>query len=382
MNLYILGNGFDLAHHLPTSYENDYNIIVKNTCSSELWDKLNELYFSCGGKPQPKLWSEFESRVGFISDEEEKRLRDTADGKLDELREVASDDGIDTTQDRDIDMQLFDKDDEIDCAVPSRESMFQFIPFEDSPSDIHAMLNVCMEEMVEAANDKLSSTKPIGTINPESYFITFNYTNTLEDVYQIDESKILHIHGKLNEPLIWGNDKHVIEGNVIDVAPNYDSIIDGRVPYGSNDGFASYSGYAAQQDSIAQGSTTVSDASDVAVSTLSAIGNAMVKTIDVNKLVDFINVIPGDVSTIYVLGHSLGSVDGEYFEQIDKRCPRAKWVISYRCKKDRLTLKKAANSLLGNSSITFRQFGTLFQSTSGPFGTALSGVSSMVVGHA
>ena len=33
------------------------------------------------------------------------------------------------------------------------------------------------------------------SLNPNSIFLTFNYTDTLEELYAIPENQILHIHG-------------------------------------------------------------------------------------------------------------------------------------------------------------------------------------------
>lgn len=52
--LFIVGNGFDLAHNLPTSYEKDFKRIAKNNESvSNFW----ELYSFDGSK----IWSNFEN---------------------------------------------------------------------------------------------------------------------------------------------------------------------------------------------------------------------------------------------------------------------------------------------------------------------------------
>ena len=44
--------------------------------------------------------------------------------------------------------------------------------------------------------------------NPEDYILTFNYTNTIEDNYLINNSNILHIHGKVGESIIVGHNKY------------------------------------------------------------------------------------------------------------------------------------------------------------------------------
>ena len=41
-------------------------------------------------------------------------------------------------------------------------------------------------------------------LSPKSFYLTFNYTNTLQSVYGILEANILHIHGSLKESLVNG----------------------------------------------------------------------------------------------------------------------------------------------------------------------------------
>ncbi|MFK4784556.1 AbiH family protein [Fusobacterium sp. MFO224] len=43
-------------------------------------------------------------------------------------------------------------------------------------------------------------------INDETLFFTFNYTNTLEEVYNVQSNNILHIHGKVGEKIIYGHE--------------------------------------------------------------------------------------------------------------------------------------------------------------------------------
>ncbi|MFB5934557.1 AbiH family protein [Peribacillus frigoritolerans] len=42
-------------------------------------------------------------------------------------------------------------------------------------------------------------------VNDQDLFFTFNYTDTLEEVYGIQEDNICHIHGKQNEEIFFGH---------------------------------------------------------------------------------------------------------------------------------------------------------------------------------
>lgn len=61
MFLYIIGNGFDKAHNLPTDYRNDLMRILKQK-DNEKFQFINNLYF----KGDEKLWSHFEDNIGNI----------------------------------------------------------------------------------------------------------------------------------------------------------------------------------------------------------------------------------------------------------------------------------------------------------------------------
>ncbi len=58
---------------------------------------------------------------------------------------------------------------------------------------------------------KMSSQKVYNNITTESLYLTFNYTDTLETLYQIPEWLVLHIHGRVSkgEKLIVGNNHHI-----------------------------------------------------------------------------------------------------------------------------------------------------------------------------
>ena len=157
-NLWIIGNGFDIAHGLNTKYNNfkeflnEYNPDLKNV----LEDGCND---------SDLLWSRFEEALGYL---------DYA-YLLDVYR------------------------DEVDIGLDSpglcAHNMIQTIV------DIRRTL----ESLPDALNEWISTIDVtdidqlplINTymIDSDNYFINFNYTNTLECVYNIDYTHIYYIHG-------------------------------------------------------------------------------------------------------------------------------------------------------------------------------------------
>lgn len=157
-NLWIIGNGFDIAHGLNTKYNNfkeflnEYNPDLKNV----LEDGCND---------SDLLWSRFEEALGYLD----------YDYLLDVYR------------------------DEVDIGLDSpglcAHNMIQTIV------DIRRTL----ESLPDALNEWISTIDVtdidqlplINTymIDSDNYFINFNYTNTLECVYNIDYTHIYYIHG-------------------------------------------------------------------------------------------------------------------------------------------------------------------------------------------
>lgn len=68
--LYIIGNGFDLAHRLPTSYEKNLKPILEKN-DKKLFELVNNLYFVLNPNIQKDYCSEFEKHIGKITDVEQ-----------------------------------------------------------------------------------------------------------------------------------------------------------------------------------------------------------------------------------------------------------------------------------------------------------------------
>ncbi len=197
--LFIIGNGFDLAHKLPTAYshfkkyldiecegqisyipvssvDRDGDIAVdRKTASGLLLDLIDNTV-------KGENWNDFEDAMG----------------KYDYLTYF---------EDQDMDMAINDADDdEIYRTIHNRE-------------DIVNDLSLCVLEVKKFFKEWIESID-ITVATPQSrfktlfdattYFLSFNYTNTLEKIYNIDENKICHIHGEQGETIVVG---HGIEDN-------------------------------------------------------------------------------------------------------------------------------------------------------------------------
>ena len=187
-NLWIIGNGFDIAHGLNTEYNNFKEFL--NEYNPDLENVLED-----GCNDSDLLWSRFEEALGYLD----------YDYLLDVYR------------------------DEVDIGLDSpglcAHNMIQTIV------DIRQTL----ESLPDALNEWISTIDVtdidqlplINTymIDSDNYFINFNYTNTLECVYNIDYTHIYYIHGsQYHEDLL-------VLGHAGPVYPsNYDEV-NGEVIY-------------------------------------------------------------------------------------------------------------------------------------------------------
>ncbi|WP_314050811.1 AbiH family protein [Veillonella parvula] len=157
-NLWIIGNGFDIAHGLNTKYNNfkeflnEYNPDLKNV----LEDGCND---------SDLLWSRFEEALGYLD----------YDYLLDVYR------------------------DEVDIGLDSpglcAHNMIQTIV--DIRRTLESLPDVLNEWISTIDVTDIDQLPLINTymIDSDNYFINFNYTNTLECVYNIDYTHIYYIHG-------------------------------------------------------------------------------------------------------------------------------------------------------------------------------------------
>lgn len=192
MNAFIIGNGFDLAHDLPTSYSDFHSYIF------ERFPNLNTHYMYV---PATVIGHHGET---VVSEEDTASLLcyllndvcgddwkdfENALGKID-LFECFND--LERVYDRDGDRNLWheaynneDRTTDLSCAIPMIKVFF---------SD--------WIKSIQPANKKIKGFSEI--IDSENdLFITFNYTHTLEELYGC--KKVVHMHGEVGKEIIIGH---------------------------------------------------------------------------------------------------------------------------------------------------------------------------------
>ena len=292
MKLYILGNGFDIGHKIPCKYSHFYNYLEQNR--SDILE-IMEKYYYVGNDSD--LWSDFESSL-----EEDINYDSLAEIVGENTPNFASDD----FRDRDwYDAQIYIEQD-CDELLENIRSGF--------------------EEWIESL--QISKVKKAYKLDKSASFITFNYTEVLERVYNVPSSNILHIHNKVGEELVFGHGKKSEDFNVK------------KALYGDEKAFLDI-----DEDGNIESNEVGHE--QFAENAVSAFYDKMRKHTEeiVPKQLDFIKNI-SNISEIIVLGHSYNEIDFPYFEEIGKTIANtSKWTLHYFSDKDKQSAEKIMNEL-------------------------------------
>lgn len=282
MRLFIIGNGFDRAHDLPTSYW-DFRTHLETHHPDFLKAFEQHYHIVPNDSEEYKkalLWNAFETNLANI---DEDIIIENALGM--EMGLESGDVGIEDT------LRLYFR------------SEYQYIN----------ELEVYLKEWVKTIT--LGAICPISTQikkNSSDIFITFNYTSVLEEVYQIDAGKVLHIHGSLrtndDDPILGHGNRNRI-ANI--KAKRNDAVI------WSEEKLASICGVIEEYYN----------------STFKNVANYM------HKLNSLYKYRPQE---IIVIGHSVAGVDLPYYKKIDDLTNQtALWTVYYFDKTQKDSMQQA-----------------------------------------
>lgn len=160
-HLYIIANGFDIHHGRCTSYYDFYTWAQEN--HKEVIDSLEERI----GSLDKEWWCDFENNLAQI-------------------------DGFDISQQISFENQPNLLDDHVDRQWSDAQVYTEQL-FEGVYNDIKHIFVLWIQNGIKKTN----STKLVELNANESFFINFNYTDTLENDYGISPTQILHIHGSI-----------------------------------------------------------------------------------------------------------------------------------------------------------------------------------------
>ena len=164
--LFIIGNGFDRAHGIESSYWHFHDWLLKNGHQSfvkaieGMYNEENRKRFSDDEVRPSLLWTDFENALG----------------KIDawSVRQMLEEENENIVQRRDLQKFAIQK---IKKTVDN--------------------VSILMKEW--AGSIDISQAQSLFNLSKESQYLTFNYTLTLEKCYHIGDSHICHIHKKVKD---------------------------------------------------------------------------------------------------------------------------------------------------------------------------------------
>ncbi|MDK1895491.1 bacteriophage abortive infection AbiH family protein [Klebsiella sp. K4-172] len=260
MRLYIIGNGFDIRHGLPTGYKH-FKSYVKER-DKELYEAIEEFL------PAGDEWNDLEKALGEID----------YDNILDKC-------------------EVF--------LVPYSAEDWSDAFHHDYQYEVDKITHLLSERLKEHFTNWVKGiditiahtpNQYIPPIPMESIYFSFNYTNTLQQVYSIPESNIIHIHGNCC------CDKDIKLGHGFKIEKSLN-------PYAGPD----------QDSRIAEAYDNINE----------YFGTTFKPVEDIIKdRNDFFSSLK-NVHEVFIFGHSLAEIDGEYFSKINKNIQgNSQWVIA------------------------------------------------------
>ncbi len=290
-HLYIIGNGFDIHHGINSSYSNFRNWLEKN--ESNIYSQLCNLYeISIDENESQKWWSDFENMLSEVD------LNDyVGNVVIENYPDLSKED----FRDRDYHAAEYAADGELGALIYHIKRTF------------NAWI---------ASLDKADCTKRIHLIRKDSLFITFNYTRTLEELYQIPNSQVVHIHGMVGDKeIVLGHGKNYAElkEDLEITQPQPTTDLNEQE---LEDWYSSHSDFVTQQTQ------------EVAISQIASLQKDVQQIISDNRTIwDRL----GEAETIHVFGFSFSSIDTPYLSTIIRHIntDKVKWEISAFSNRDR-----------------------------------------------
>lgn len=289
-NLYIIGNGFDLYHGLDTKYQSFAKYLSE--ADSEVYDLILNYYGLPDISEEPvsdeeyAAWATFELALADLDYEQ------VLDDHSDSIANPGSEDF------RDRDWHTYQIDMELIIEKLTKRLISKFNEF---------ILDVRYPDNINDSKLKLI---------PQSRFLNFNYTDTLERYYEVDSKEICYIHERSSQ-----DNCKIILGHGTD--PSSFEVKDPEPPEGLN------------EEELEHWREQMSDQYDYSYESakheiLSYYTKAFKNTLSIiDKNIRFFESL-NNTESIYVLGHSISQVDIKYFEAVKNFASQnAKWYVTY-----------------------------------------------------
>ena len=152
--LYIIGNGFDLHHGIQSSYWCYMKWLEVNY--PELFKEIEQTF---RGATEESWWTDFENGLA----------------KVDWLYNIHSSSAKTAYKVGDVE-------------IAGKKSSKRLLKLYDA-------IQITFTQWVESIASQIKSVKPDLDLNLDARYLNFNYTNTLQDAYHVQDENVLHIHG-------------------------------------------------------------------------------------------------------------------------------------------------------------------------------------------
>lgn len=265
--LFVIGNGFDLAHKLPTGFNPDFKRITKKYEYENFW----EIYQT----KKIDIWADFENLLAYPDFNSLESIFVGYEPKY-----------------------LSDRESDRDSII--------------TQADINGRLKDALYEFANNAENFLNNIKKQvlieRIIDINGYYVSFNYTHTLEKIYGIPEYRVLHIHGEVGkENLKLGYSK----GSFNPEKYVYDPRMKGRGPF--------------VEIQIEDYIDTIEDYYiRMAYKNLYNKCKSFYKEANIIELEEFLSINQCSINEIVVYGHSC-AIDFDYFSYLNSRFKDVHW---------------------------------------------------------
>lgn len=321
--LFILGNGFDLCHGLPTRYY-DKGLRKSDSCkfspyldfANFLEEKYTEVYenfylFACNERViTSEMWARFEEKLANVNNK--KIVKHLVVG------------------DRELDGD--DENDEISNHFGSIEARISALKQSVDDSFTRLMANALCDWILSLDYNDVNE-KVVRKFSHQLNYadcISFNYSHTLENFYDDNNLEILHIHG-LAESYDAGKIADLVFGHDDDEESDK-TIEDGSLSF--------YREIVAQRTLDDENVDSKKMLRKKVEECLTLLTPFMSKAFNYNE--------------VYIIGHSFGNVDMPYFEKIAHSLNKnTKIIVSYYGKHELASIRKKASQVFDGFDVVF-----------------------------
>ncbi|MDE6560283.1 MAG: bacteriophage abortive infection AbiH family protein [Muribaculaceae bacterium] len=279
-HLYLIGNGFDLHHGINSGYTDFRNWLEKT--NNDLFYQINEIYEV---SDKDKWWSDFENRLAMLN-----AVQLAAHFAYENNPYYLSN----------------------HCEFGWDQAA---IEVELQLDRLFSELRGYFHEWIAQLNTPLQDKK-IQLDIQDTFFINFNYTKTLENLYGVSPKKILHIHGCVDsdDNFILGHGKdyqEIQKMNHVEIPKPTASLSEEEISEYYESFFGTQEHEKLALESAIRG----------ILSQKKPVHDIIRKNIEYFESIN-------DVGIIHVYGLSLSDVDMPYFDYFAKKKRNALWIFS------------------------------------------------------